>query len=54
VMALLISASPTRPSTTTLVSLLTAQPAVDVNAALARLDAGRGGGVGVAARAAQP
>jgi len=25
-----------------------------VNAALARLDAGRGGGVGVAARAAQP
>jgi subtilisin family serine protease len=55
VMALLISASPTRPSTATLVSLLheSAQPAVDVSAALARLDAGQGGAVGVAARGAQ-
>jgi subtilisin family serine protease len=62
IMALLISASPTRPSTATLVSLLAAPaslhagatPAVDVSAALARLDAGHGGAVGVAARVAQP
>jgi subtilisin family serine protease len=60
VMALLISASPTPLSTSALVSLLTgptpvhgsAQPVIDVNAALARLDA-RGGGT-VAARAPQP
>jgi subtilisin family serine protease len=62
IMALLISASPTRPSTATLVSLLAgptsghgaATPAVDVSAALARLDAGHGGAVGVASRVAQP
>ena len=60
VMALLVSASPTRLSTATLVSLLTGptpvhangQPVVDVNAALARLDALRGGGSTVAARTA--
>jgi subtilisin family serine protease len=59
VMALLMSASPTRLSTTTLVSLLSgptpvdanAQPVVDVNAALARLDALHGGRT-VAARTA--
>jgi hypothetical protein len=60
VMALLLSASPTPLPTSTLVSLLTgptpvhsnAQPAIDVNAALARLDAGGRGTV--AARAARP
>jgi subtilisin family serine protease len=59
VMALLMSASPTRLSTATLVSLLSgptpvhasAQPVVDVNAALARLDALHGGST-VAARTA--
>jgi subtilisin family serine protease len=68
VMALLMSASPTKLSTATLVSLLSGpsvvqagalqantQPPVDVNAALARLDAAHGGGVAaVAARVAQP
>jgi subtilisin family serine protease len=67
VMALLMSASPTRLSTATLVSLLTDpialqanspqagnQPSVDVNAALARLDAVHGGAGAVAARMAQP
>jgi subtilisin family serine protease len=65
VMALLMSASPTRLSTATLVSLLTgpaAQPdaveantlPVDVNTALARLNAGHGGAAAVAARVAQP
>ena len=68
VMALLMSASPTKLSTETLVSLLTGpsvvqagalqadtQPPVDVNAALARLDAAHGGGVAaVAARVAPP
>ena len=59
VMALLLSASPTRLSTATLVSLLSGptpvhadgQPVVDVNAALARLDALHGGRT-VAARTA--
>ena len=59
VMALLMSASPTRLSTATLVSLLSGptpvhangQPVVDVNAALARLD-GLHGGSTVAARTA--
>ena len=59
VMALLMSASPTRLSTATLVSLLSGptpvhadgQPVVDVNAALARLDALHGGRT-VAARTA--
>jgi hypothetical protein len=64
VMALLMSASPTRLSTATLVSLLSGptpvhangqpvvgQPIVDVNAALARLDALHGGST-VAARTA--
>jgi len=58
-MALLLSASPTRLSTATLVSLLSGptpvhadgQPVVDVNAALARLDALHGGRT-VAARTA--
>jgi len=67
VLALLMSASPTRLSTATLVSLLTGptalpanspqsggQPPVDVNAALARLDAAHGGAAAVAARLAQP
>jgi subtilisin family serine protease len=59
VMALVISASPTRLSTAVLVSLLTGPTPVragsplpiDVNAALARLDALQGGG-SVTARAA--
>jgi subtilisin family serine protease len=59
VLALLISASPTRLPTTTLLSLLTGPtpvhpgdpPPVDVNAALARLDAMHGGNT-IAARAA--
>jgi subtilisin family serine protease len=59
VMALLMSASPTRLSTATLVSLLSGptpvhangQPVVDINAALARLDALHGGST-VAARTA--
>lgn len=62
VLALLVSASPTRLPTATLVSLLqgpmasattSAQPPVDVNAALSRLDATYGGKA-VAARAPQP
>ena len=61
VLALLISASPTRLSTTTLISLLTGPtavrpgdpPPVDVNAALARLDAMHGGNT-IAARATPP
>lgn len=61
VLALLISASPTRLSTPTLLSLLTGPtaihpgdpPPVDVNAALARLDAMHGGST-IAARAAPP
>jgi len=61
VLALLISASPTRLSTPTLVSLLTGPtavrpgdpPPVDVNAALARLDAMHGVST-IAARAAPP
>ena len=61
VLALLISASPQRLSTTTLLSLLTGPtpvhpgdpPPVDVNAALARLDALHGGNT-IAARAAPP
>jgi subtilisin family serine protease len=62
VLALLVSASPTRLPTATLVSLLqgpmasattSAQPPVDVNAALSRLDATYGGKT-VAARAPQP
>jgi subtilisin family serine protease len=61
VMALVLAASPTRPPTSTLVSLLSGEtpahgdpgPAVDVNTALARLDARRGGG-SIAARGAQP
>lgn len=67
VMALLMSASPSRLSTATLVSLLTGpaelqantlqantQPPVDVNAAFARLDAVHGGAAAVAARMPQP
>jgi subtilisin family serine protease len=61
VLALLMSASPSRLSSATLVSLLTGPtpvgsrgpPAVDVNAALARLDALQGGGA-VTASAAAP
>lgn len=61
VMALLISAAPTRLSTATLVSLLagptpvnaSGQPMVDVNAALARLDALRGRST-IAARTTPP
>ncbi|HEV3181853.1 MAG TPA: S8 family serine peptidase [Steroidobacteraceae bacterium] len=61
VLALLVAASPTRLPSATLVSLLegptavaaSAPPPVDVNAALARLDATRGGKT-VAARAPQP
>ena len=61
VLALLLSASPSRLPTATLVSLLSgpvpvqagATPAVDVNAALARLDGLRGGSA-IAARAAAP
>jgi len=62
VLALLMSASPTRLPTATLVSLLagptpsaatSTQPPVDVNAALSRLDASYGGKT-VAARAPQP
>jgi subtilisin family serine protease len=64
VLALLVSASPTRLPTATLVSLLegptasaassaSARPPVDVNAALSRLDATYGGKT-VAARAPQP
>jgi hypothetical protein len=63
-LALLVSASPTRLPTATLVSLLegpqasvavstSAHPPVDVNAALSRLDATYGGKT-VAARALQP
>ena len=61
VLALLLSASPSRLPTATLVSLLSGPvpvqagttAAVDVNAALARLDGLRGGGA-IAARAAAP
>ena len=62
VLALLVSASPTRLPTATLVSLLagptpsaatSAQPPVDVNAALSRLEATYGGKT-LAARAPQP
>ena len=62
VLALLVSASPTRLPTATLVSLLegptgavaaAALPPVDVNAALSRLDAAHGGST-VAARAPRP
>jgi subtilisin family serine protease len=62
VLALLVSASPTRLPTATLVSVLqgptasaatSAQPPVDVNAALSRLGATYGGKT-VAARALQP
>jgi subtilisin family serine protease len=62
VLALLVSASPTRLPTATLVSLLegptvavaaSAAPPVDVSAALSRLDAMHGGGA-IAARAQRP
>jgi hypothetical protein len=62
VLALLVSAAPTRLPTATLVSLLegptgavaaSAVPPVDINAALARLDATHGGST-VAARAPRP